>query len=36
MGPKGINYKSDGTGRDSYVVNSNGGLYPKIIPGEYT
>jgi len=32
---KAPNYKSNGGGRDSYIVRSNGGLYPPDSIAEY-
>jgi hypothetical protein len=33
---KTINYNYNGSGRDSYIANSNGGFYPSLGVAEYT
>jgi hypothetical protein len=35
LSPKTINYCPNGTGRDVYIFNSNGGFYPAISNAEY-
>jgi hypothetical protein len=35
MAPKAIHYQSDGTGRDSYVTISSGGMHSTTVYGQF-